>query len=73
MIWKKPDGELELGTSSCTCCPPGLRREGLHTNATANWMRINGGEWQRVTSQARFLRAAKSTETVEDFEKALRT
>lgn len=44
----KYDGTIEFGLSGCTCCAPGHRHDGLHTNAVSQWFRVNDGAWQRV-------------------------
>lgn len=69
-IYEKPDGRIEFGLSGC-CCPPGERHSGQHTNCATEWVRVNGGTWQRsVRNHHRIL--AGAAETCAEFEEALK-
>jgi len=62
MKYPFPDGIIETGISGC-CCPPGLNRNGMHTNSSTSWIRLNQGEWKyfRNSTHNRVLLAAAET------------
>jgi hypothetical protein len=67
MIFTKPDGTIELGTSGC-CCSPGFKRKGMHTNSTTSWWRVNDGCWKRmVKGSHHYQTLAEAAETVSEF------
>ena len=65
-IFQKPDGELELETSTC-CCPPGPKHDGIHTRGFTFYYRINKGEWVRYQMTADVPALAEFCGTVQQF------
>jgi len=70
MKYEKPDGTIEIESSGC-CCPPGKRRDGMHTNSFTHWWRVNQGEWQRYDSLNSTRLLAGAAETCTEFEEAM--
>lgn len=67
----KPDGAIELAISGC-CCPPGQMKQGLHTNSTTVWWRVNDEPWQHMhRSMTHYRILAEAAETVEEFVEAV--
>lgn len=70
MKWEKPDGVIEYGMSGC-CCPPGVKRGGLHTCACTSWYRVNGGEWKHLRRWYDFQVFAEAAESCADFTRGM--
>lgn len=68
----KDDGQIEVGFSGC-CCPPGQRREGMHTNSSTSWWRINSEPWVNTIHPTGVRILAEAAESCEDFLTAART
>ena len=71
MTFTKPDGVIELEASGC-CCPPGVRRGGIHTRGFTNWYRIlplgqDNPVWESDPNHSESVRAAEASATCAQF------
>jgi hypothetical protein len=68
MTFNKPDGVIEIGHSGC-CCPPGERRDGMHTNCATSWWRVGASAWHRFDMGSHHVRIlAEAAESAREFE-----
>jgi hypothetical protein len=74
MTFTKTDGTIEIDGSGCSCCPPGTKRIGQHTNSCSSWWRVNGGEWHKLRTTTLALAIAnRAGSNCADFEDAMAT
>jgi hypothetical protein len=68
----KPDGVVEVASSGC-CCPPGPKRQGLHTRGFTFWWRTQGLFWNKSPGYTarQLMGCAAVAKTCAEFVKAI--